>query len=766
MIRWLLVTTCLVTSGVAAAQEGDMSRTETQIGGIQDIVVTASRRAENVQRAALSIQAISAEDLSRRGVTRPEDLNALAPGVSIATGGNYPQTYIRGVGNYATNSYAEGAVAYNIDGVYVSRAWATRATFFDLERIEVLKGPQGTLYGRNASGGAVNILTARPRLGERGGFVEMETGNYDLMRASAAVNLPITPTLALRASGQVVQRDGYLSDGYDDEKTQSARLRLYWEPHSDISLLLTGSYQHIGGKGAGSVVNPPLPGSRWRGNSDPRVADIARSEPGIGGLLVGFGDDGYVDIDVYAISGELNWNFGPATLTVLPAYRDAKLSDRAYGPGFQVTDNEHDKQTSLEVRLSHESEALKWVVGAYYFDEDQGNIAGRNLLFVSQGVNTQRVPGFASEIRSYAGFGQATLSIADGFRLTGGLRYTYERKRQTGVTSSYTFPNETGAPCSGDFQFDADTPTPPLFCRIDVPLTGRLVYRNWTWKAGFEWDVGPASMAYGNVSTGFKSGGFFAAPQPNIFRPEKLTAFDAGIKNRFLDNRLQLNIEAFYWKYRDHQESHLGPTSVPGFFTFLTENAGKAKSYGADVDLQFQPTGADNFSLKVQYNKSKYDSFRYSHPTANFGPPTTGCAVGPMTNGQQTVDCAGFQLVRSPTWTGTASYSHGFELGDGGSITPGVSAQFASSSYLSIDFLPTTKQDSYATVDADLTYRSRDGNLSITAYVRNITKEGVLTQAFRYPFVSSANALADPDGLVLASIRPPRTFGARVRYNF
>lgn len=766
MIRWFLVTTCLVTSGVAIAQEGDMPRTEAQAGGIQDIVVTASRRAENVQRAALSIQAISAEDLSRRGVTRPEDLSALAPGVSIATGGNYPQTYIRGVGNYATNSYAEGAVAYNIDGVYVSRAWATRASFFDLERIEVLKGPQGTLYGRNASGGAVNILTARPRLGERGGFVEMEAGDYDLMRASAAINLPITPTLALRASGQIVHRDGYLSDGYDDEKTQSARLRLYWEPHGDVSLLLTGSYQHIGGKGAGSVANPALPGSRWRGNSDPRVAEIARSEPGIGGLLVGFGDDGYVDIDVYALSAELNWNFGPATLTVLPAYRDAKLSDRSYVPGFLVDDNEHDKQSSLEVRLANDSEALKWVVGAYYFDEDQTNIGGRNLLFVSQGVNTQRVPGFASEIRSYAGFGQATLSIADGFRLTGGLRYTYERKKQAGVTNSYTFPNAVGAPCSGDFQFDPATPTPPLFCRIDVPLTGRLVYRNWTWKAGFEFDVGPASMAYGNVSTGFKSGGFFAAPQPNIFRPEKLTAFDAGIKNRFFDNRLQLNIEAFYWKYRDHQESHLGPTSVPGFFTFLTENAGRAKSYGADVDLQFQPTVADNFSLKVQYNKSEYDSFLYSHPTANFGPPVTGCAVGAMTDGQQTVDCSGFQLVRSPTWTGTASYSHSFDLGNGGSITPGISTQFASSSYLSIDFLPTTKQESYATLDADLTYRGADGRLSVTAYVRNLTKAGVLTQAFHYPFVSSANALADPDGLVLAAIRPPRTFGARVRYAF
>ena len=211
MIRWFLATTCLLTSGAALAQEAPPAdESAEQQAGIQDIVVTASRREEIAQRSALSIQAISSEELARRSITRPEDLNAIAPGVSIASGGNYPQTYIRGVGNYATNNYAEGAVAYNIDGVYISRGWATRAALFDLDRVEVLKGPQGTLYGRNASGGAINIITARPKLGETSGFVEGEVGNYALWRGAAAINLPIGDTLALRASGQITHRDGYL----------------------------------------------------------------------------------------------------------------------------------------------------------------------------------------------------------------------------------------------------------------------------------------------------------------------------------------------------------------------------------------------------------------------------------------------------------------------------------------------------------------------------------------------------------------------------
>lgn len=767
MIRRLLATTCLFSSGAALAQEAPPATppADEQVG-VQDIIVTASRRAENVQRTALSIQAISADDLTRRGINKPEDLSAIAPGVSVATSGNSPQTYIRGVGNYAANSYAEGAVAYNIDGVYVSRGWATRSALYDLDRVEVLKGPQGTLYGRNASGGAINFLTARPRLGQISGFAEGEVGNYDLWRATAALNLPIGKTAALRASGQITRRDGYLSNGYDDDHSGGARVHLLWEPNTDVSLLLTGSYQGVGGKGAGSVLNPSLPGSRWRGISDPAVVRIVRNEPGIGGLLTGFADDGFAKIDVYAISGEFSWKFGPATLTLIPAYRDAKLSDRTYVPGFQVNDDEHDRQTSVEARLSNETPALKWVIGGYYFNEEQSNIDGRRLQYVSQGVNAQTVPNFASQIRSYAGFGQATLRVLDALRLTGGLRYTYERKRQAGLTSSYGFPNAAPPLCSGTAVFDPSTPSPPLFCRLDVQLRGRLSYNSWTWKAGFEYDLAPASMLYGNVSTGFKSGGFFAAPAPNTFLPEKLTAFDMGIKNRFLDNRLQLNIEAFYWKYRDHQEAHLAPTTLPGFFTFVTENAGRAKSYGADVDLQFRPDPNDTLTLKVQYNKSKYDTFVYTHPTAVFGPPATGCALGPLVNGAQKVDCAGFQLVRSPTWTGTAGYSHDFDLASGARITAGVTGQFASSSYLSIEFIPTTKQDSYATVDADLSYTTENRRFSISAYVRNITNEGVLTQAFRYPFISPANALAAPGGMVLASIRPPRTVGARARFNF
>jgi iron complex outermembrane recepter protein len=735
--------------------------------GIADIVVTASRRSENVQRSALSVQAISPEALVRANVSSPENLSGIAPGVQIARAGNVPQVYIRGVGNFGTNAFAEGAVAFNLDGVYISQGWASRGIFFDLERVEVLKGPQGTLYGRNATGGAVNVITAKPKLGQIGGFVEGQVGNYDLFQMGGAINLPVGDNVAVRAAGQIVDRGGYLTDGYDDDKTQSARLQLLWKPSTDFSLLLSGGYQHAGGKGGGPVLLPQLPGNKFRGASDPAVVAIFRAEPGVGPLLAVPGGDGYTDLSIYYVGAELNWNLGFAQLTVLPAYRDAVQDYKTYIPSFSGTSYYHDRQTSVEARLGNESEKLKWLVGAYYFNERIGNPSNRLADEIFQGVSALTTVTLDTRTRSYALFGQATYSLTDRLRLTGGLRYTYEKKTSASLLNAYAFPNAAPPPpCANGATFNPGTMYPPLFCITPVPVEGRLTYKNVTFKAGVEIDVAPRSMAYANVSTGFKSGGFFLAPPPNTFDAEKLTAYGVGIKNRFFDNKLQVNVEAFYWLYSDHQETGIGPTSIPGYISLITRNSGKAKSYGADLDILFRPSAQDEFSFKVQYNKTKYDTFSFPYPTAIFGPPTIGCAVSPLTNGSQTIDCAGRPLIRSPLWSGTAGYNHTFEVSGHGRVRLGGEVQFASSSYLSTDFLSAGRQEAYAVGNLDLSYTPDSGRWAISLFGRNLWNETVYDQAFRSPFISAANPLANPDGLFVGSIRPPRTYGARLRFNF
>jgi iron complex outermembrane receptor protein len=733
---------------------------------IKDIIVTASRRAENVQRAALSIQALSDEVLARANVVKPEDLGNIAAGVSIAAGGASPQVYIRGIGTFGGNAYDEAAVAFNLDGIYISRQWATRGMFFDLQRVEVLKGPQGTLYGRNASGGAINVITAKPKLGSLGGFVEGQVGNYNLWGVTGAINIPVSDTLAVRAAGQLSRRDGYLTDGYNDDRTEAARLQVLWQPSTDFSLLIAGNYQHTGGKGAGAVLSPQLPGNKWRGASDPAVTAIYAAEPFIGPLLVAPRADGFIDDTVFAINAEMNLNLGFATLTVLPSYRDSTLHDRHYFPGFYVADNEHDRQTSVEARLGNNGDRLKWVLGGFYFDEHQSNTPGKPLQEVLQGVTTQNAENIDLRIRSYAAFGEATYKVSDRFRITGGLRYTYERKLIDGTLVNYTFPNQTPPPACALGTFDPTTPYAPLFCRLAVPMVNRLTFDSVTYKAGVEFDIAPNSMAFANVSTGFKSGGYFQAPPPNTFKPEKLTAYVAGVKNRFFDNRLQVNLELFYWAYKDHQESYVGPTSIPGFYSFVTVNAGRAKSYGFDLDVLFRPSSRDEFSLKLQYNKSRYDSFSFDNPSAIFGPPVTGCAVGPLQGGFQTVDCSGMPLMRAPVWAGTVGYSHTFDLGASGQLTAGVDAQFESASFRSPAFLSAGRQEAYAIGNFDLSYRTADKRLVISAFVHNIWNEAVYDYLFRSPFVSPANPVANRDGAFTGAIRPPRTFGGKIRYNF
>ncbi|WP_172799860.1 TonB-dependent receptor [Croceicoccus bisphenolivorans] len=731
-------------------------------GGIAEIVVTASRRAESAQRAAVSIQAIDANTLATKGVFGPEGLNAIAPGVTLGTAGNYPQTYVRGVGNFAANSFAEGAVATNIDGVYVSRPWGVRGAFFDLERIEVLKGPQGTLYGRNASGGALNIITVRPKLGEVSGFGEVEVGNYEMRRASAALNVPLGQTVAARVSGQIIDRDGYLSDGADDEESQAARLQILFDSGSDVRLLLRGVYQHVGGVGAGGVVvDPDLSGDGWTQNSDPSVAEVYAAEPEIGPLLVTPGTDSFLDLTSVEIGAELEWDLGPATLTIIPSHRDSKYSDLSYVPGYRVRDTEHAKQTSVEARFSNESDRLKWVLGAFWFDERQTPKGDAANLTVNFGPGSIAIgPPFRLATESIAAFGQATFSVTDVFRLTGGLRYTHETKDFYQQSFRYGFsPDGT---CSEPDVAIENPPFPGQFCQFSFTQDDSAKFNNVSWKVGAEYDVGPASLAYGSISTGFKSGGFFPSNIPGVgrFDPEKLTAFEIGLKNRFLDNRLQFNVEAFHWIYKDQQTSALLPLAS-GYVTQATFNAGRAKITGGDVDIVAKLSDADTINAKVEYIHTKYDEFQFTQ----YAPATYGCSTTTESL-PRVVDCSGNPLIRTPKWSGTAGYSHVFDLGGSGTLDASVDTQFASKAYMGFDYAVGQIQDAYAIVNASLTYRDAGDAISVTAYVRNIGNEAVMSQAFRHAFISGNNPLTGPDGLITATMRPPRTYGVIVRAGF
>ena len=717
--------------------------------GLQDIVVTAQRRTENLQRAAIAVSAVAGPALVNAGVNDVTNLTKLVPALvvqpSVGTATNF---YIRGVGSFAANAFTDNPIAFNFNGVYIARPAAPLGTFYDLERVEVLKGPQGTLYGRNATGGAINVIPAKPKLDRFSADFIGEYGNYDAKTVMAAVNVPLTTNMAIRLAGQIRDRDGYLSDGYDDEKGQAGRASLLVKPTTWLTATLVADYFHQGGKGGGAVLVPgpltptaPKPSDRI-GGADPRsIAALEASFPGriLSGLVKAPQKDGFVDNRFWGIAGTIEADLGFATLTVLPAYRNTRPDFLAYNGGYSSRIDERARQKSLEMRLaSAPGGKLGYVVGAYLFDEKQ-----KDLNDFNQGLLLRTTFTTSLHNKSAAGFGQLTYSLTDRFRVVAGGRYTSERKTQDTLLTQTSF---------------GVGPTSRAF--------GRAKFHRFTYKAGVEYDVAPRSLLYANVATGFKSGGFFIAALDNSFRPERLTAYTIGSKNRFLDNRLQVNLEAFYWDYKDQQVNYIGPirTSATTYGTgLLTTNAGKSRMYGAEAEINFKVTRNDLLSADVQYLNGKYTRFTYTAVTANGASPRNSCSVTPTNTPPIAaparpfiIDCSDRPQINSPKWTANLAYTHTFALGDDLTLDAGIRTRIESGRYLSPEYLPEEYQKAYRSSDAYLTLNGPKNLWSVTGFVNNLENRTIYAGSSLRPVIP----------VVYNILRPPRTYGVRVGFHY
>jgi len=785
---------------------------------LTEIVVTAQRREESLQKTSLALQVVSAAELADAGVIQVRDLGAVVPGLIISQGGAATQIYIRGVGDFGSTPITNPAVAFNLDGVYVARTQAVEGSLFDIARVEVLKGPQGTLYGRNASGGAINVITNAPSLSTFGGYGEVEAGNYGEVMVDGALNLPLSSQFALRASIQDVSRQGYLSEGGDDDHHQSGRLQALWKTDA-LSVLAGVDYTHVGGDGPGYVALTPAArnnASPWTQASDPIVEPYFFAAAAAQGACLpgGFfptvvnpgkcpalapyptppfppgtlgpytsvfsfpGAGTHADNTFWKVHADISADLGFATLTLLPAYQSAAMAYNASPAGLEYTDSPDDsKAESLEARLSNSSGPASWVGGLYYFHQtqDSSEIIDGGLVQNNNAVTNQST-------RSEAAFGELTFSVTDDTRLIAGARYTSDRRTIDGSVSalppsvSFLPSSPAGIACFGGL------PNP---CLLEN-YAGDKTFSKFTWKVGIEQDLTPQNLLYATVSTGFKAGGFdqSAGFTPGThaalsYDPENLTAFELGSRNRFLDNRLQFNAEAFYWKYKDHQEPRLTEDGL-GVLSFDYQNAGDATLYGLDLDLVAKASDADTVRATVEYLHSVYDTFAYDVPANTTGAPfargagngftsldptspnaiSTTCAVTTITSGAlaggEHVNCAGNPLTHAPRWSGSAGYEHRFGLPDDFGLTAAVNAQFASSRYLATDFLPSELAPSYISEDAFLTLAPRSNSWSLQAFCRNLSNRAIYTGAYEGPLA----------GYIAANIAPPRTYGARFRVNF
>lgn len=777
-----------------AAPAEDASAADEPTVGLQDIIVTAQRREETLQNAAIAINVIGSDDLTRNGITSPLQLGTLVPSLTVAgNGASNTIFFVRGAGNF-NSDFADPSIAFNYDGVYIGRLTSNAGLMYDLERIEVLKGPQGTLYGRNATSGAINVIPARPRLGETSGFVNATYGNHDALLLQGAANLAMGENGALRISGNYSKHDGYLTDGTSDDKTTGLRFQMMAELTPDLTVRVAGDYTHAGGEGGGAsylltyAFNPatshyvftPSGFDRSVGLFDPAAQAYRRTLFGatprrnLGPIdpLV------FLDNTTYGANAEIAWDAGIGTLTVIPAYRFTRLDNStAVFAGTALRDQNSD-QWSVEARFDGDRIGIfDYLVGGYFFDE---SVAG-DVTIAQDSLDVFQ--DYASNTKSTAFFGRLTANISDRLRLVGGIRHTHDKKTFDAVSqvnlircvlapptpcpnapvaavvdNPQDLPYPVGAP--NNFAGAPVGNTGAVSVLLVTPVSSGLKTNKATYRAAIEFDVAEKSLFYASYETGFRSGGFSVAFGRESYAPEFITAYSIGLKNRLFDNRLQLNAEAFLWKYRDQQVIHTG-IDGRGAQAQFTENVGRSTNKGIEVETRFLATPTITLSANVLYLKAKYDSFIYQQPVgpgpAAVIPPLSGCAVARSTAVANAwdVDCSGKPSYNAPKWTVNLGAEQIIPLGDY-QLSLAADTQFRSKRYVGFEYLPFQLVKSTWQTNAQVTFSTEDRRWSIGAFVRNLENNRQLTNTIILPAGSLVTALSGP----------PRTYGVTASAKF
>jgi iron complex outermembrane receptor protein len=413
-------------AGGAWAQAPSAAESPAPPQGIEEVVITAQRRSESAGRAALPVSVLAPDDLRAAGVVKPQELGDLVPALQVAnTAAPIPIYYLRGAGNFTGNALTDSAVAFNVGGVFIGRPHATAGFFYDLERIEVLKGPQGTLYGRNATGGAINVVPRNPQIGEWDGEANAEYGNEDYLRVDGAVNVPFGEKAALRTALFHVSHDGCMDDGMDDQDDTAGRVSLLMDPTDQLSIQLTADYFDQGAAGPGSMPVALDPDNRF-GISSPETDAFLATQTN---FLVrrGFNPidrNQYLDNQFWGLSGTVDWYTDAGTVTVIPAYREGHLDTISTGTGVLVTTLEDDRQTSLEARLASDLDGrFDYIAGVYWFDETNDM-----PLFVPNTQYSLAVQEYSTGVESAAAFARLTYELTESMRGTLGARYTHEDK--------------------------------------------------------------------------------------------------------------------------------------------------------------------------------------------------------------------------------------------------------------------------------------------------------------------------------------------------
>ena len=564
---------------IASLLAADISAQDSQ-SVFEEVLVTAEKRSESLQDLSQAITVLTGEDLDTRQVTSFVDLSAIAPGVNIAKNEGFKTVItIRGVGNEANqNAIANPSVSYHLDGIYVASPFALQTDFLDLERIEVLRGPQGTLFGQNSTGGAINVITTAPSMDSSFGKADLTLGDYGLVKARAAYNLPLSDTLALRASVISNTRDGFtdnltLDQDLDDANSLSARVRVLYEPSDNFRANFTAQYFDEDRNGAAQkgLLDPTTGARKLRQNSTAEY-----------------------ELESQLYSAVLEWDFEKFSVKSLTSYQDDDIlirrdndrNDLDFLPPFAQLPSSYDPETNKQTTITQEvnlvsSEPLfgklDWVAGVFYLDTEVEISILERLDFGFDGtfdpftIETIYAyggdVGFISDSKperdSTSVYGQGTWNLSETWRTVFGLRYTEDE-----VYSSVT--NYYGREGTDVLEIKSDK------------VTGRLVV---------EHDINDSTMLFGSFTKGFKPGGSnltygteaVIAPIVvlPIFNEEIVNAYEIGLKTDLADGRIRLNAAAFYYDYNNLQYQ----ATDPEVFNGGVGNIPESEIFGAELEF-------------------------------------------------------------------------------------------------------------------------------------------------------------------------------------
>lgn len=718
----LSASTFIVTPAVWAQDstiqetEADRETDPSEDGGI---IVTAQRRSERLVDVPISITALSGSALEQAGVRSTEDLTAVVPGLNFATNGAFAQPTIRGIGTTVTAAGNDANVAIYVDDVYQPNQVGNFADLVDLEQVEVLKGPQGTLFGRNATGGAIRVTTKRPSFTPE---LRMTAsyGSFEDVRLTAFATSPLTDRLAVSLSFLYADNEGYVrnvgtGNRVADSNALSLRGKILFEASDRVEFMLTGSRNE-------RTSNPAFTLGVLNGNST--AINLPGSIRANGPREVSLSFDPTIEVVNDQVSFHARADLGFAELTSVTSYARTVTDlvtdiDRTNLPLVSASVPGEQKTWSQEINLVSQGDGnLKWFVGAFYYDDD-----ATNSVIINGGTTFNTI---RQKTQAIAPFGEVNLTLGD-LTLIAGARYNIEKK---------------------DYSIS----------RGPASEVREITFNTFTPRLGLRYAATPYSSVYATFSKGFKAGGFDGilaggALAVNPVFPENVDAFEAGYK--FSKGRTSLSVAGFYYDYSNIQFQAFNPSA--GGLTQVF-NAAEAEIYGAEVEAAVEV--AEGFAVRgsVAYTKSQYSDFPGATLFCPRGAPGLGNAVipiganNPCTGAVNTTGASGNDLIRTPEFTASISPSYRHVFGDGSSIDASTTAFYSGRFFW--DPGNRVEQPAYVLINAELGYTFPGQNFKVILWGRNLADE------LYSLYVTEA---ASGDSIAYAR---PRTVGVRAELRF